>query len=128
MGDDEGTRGRRTRRGVRSVGGDSAEVLREVGGAASRGMSSSSRRMNSGATRIRGGPGTLARARAVRREGMRRRRIFFASTKFFSVLELELSRELFEASVEGDVAAQRGALQGRETTVRAGFTSSSRAR
>ena len=52
VGDDEGTRGRRTRRGVRSVGGDSAEVLREVGGAASRGMSSSSREDNSGATRI----------------------------------------------------------------------------
>ena len=100
VGDDEGTRGRRTRQGVRSVGGDSAEVLREVGGAASRGMSSSSREDEFWSDEDSRRSGYFGASASGEEGGDEKTPNFFASTKFFSVLELELSRELFEASVE----------------------------
>jgi|TARA_B110000003_G_scaffold233179_1_gene236338 lysophospholipid hydrolase len=102
------TTGGRNRRGVRVDGGDSAEVLR-VGSFGSResqrGMSSSTSREDEfwsdegdlEGSRTSGQFFASASGEDVNDENTPN---FFASTKFFSVLELELSRELFEASEE----------------------------
>ena len=100
VGEDGRTRGRRTRRGVRSVGGDSAEVLREVGGVASREVSSSSREEEFWSDEDSRRSGHFGATTSGEERADEKTPNFFASTKFFSVLELELSRELFEASVE----------------------------
>ena len=104
------SRGGATARGVRGVGGDSAEALRPTAheSVASLGGSSTSRDDEFWSADEDGGERrrSMDEERRGEEEALRRENTpnFFASTKFFSVLELELSKELFEASAEERLA------------------------